>query len=316
MEFIGLSRRGLMTGLAVLGGLPGLARAAAASSPVVETAGGRVQGFLNASGVASYLGIPYGASTGGANRFMPPKPAASWAGVRETVAYGPSAPQVTTDGPQLPDAPAGPAMNEDCLVLNVWTPSPQRGSGRAVMVWLHGGGFSTGSGSGAATNGANLAAIGDVVVVSINHRLNAFGYSYLGRIGGADFADSGNVGQLDIIQALQWVRDNIEAFGGDPSRVTIFGNSGGGSKVETIMAMPSGKGLFHRAIAQSGNGYLMAEADLQDQAARALMTALGLARGDVRALQAVPQAALLKAYNDVSGAVRGPRLLPILIASA
>ena len=146
----------------------------------------------------------------------------------------------------------GPAEGEDCLVLNVFTPALGDGRKRPVMVWLHGGGFSTGSGSGRILDGTNLARTGDVVVVTINHRLNVFGFTYLGEALGSDFALSGGVGMLDIVAALQWVRDNIDRFGGDPNLVTIFGQSGGGRKVATLMSMPSAKGLFHRAIIESG----------------------------------------------------------------
>ena len=145
-------------------------------------------------------------------------------------------------------------QNEDCLFLNVWTPALGGGARRPVMVWLHGGGFAYGSGAWPIYDSANLAKKGDVVVVTVNHRLNVFGYLYLGQLGNDAYAPSGNAGMLDLVAALQWVRDNVEAFGGDPGNVTIMGESGGGAKVSTLLAMPAAKGLFHRAVIQSGPG--------------------------------------------------------------
>ena len=178
--------------------------------------------------------------TSSPNRFKPPADPTKWSGVRDALAYGPSAPQSDPSVPRVTSdiAVAGAGLgveSEDCLVINVFTPSLDASSKRPVMVWLHGGGFSTGSGSGATTEGTNLAHSGDVVVVSLNHRLNVLGFSYLGEQAGSDFALSGGVGMLDIVQALQGVRDNIAHFGGDTNRVTIFGQSGGGRKVATLM---------------------------------------------------------------------------------
>ena len=308
MNLVQVSRRKVLAGVAVLGATADLARAKG-SSPIVATECGGVRGFLTENGLAAFRGIPYGASTAGANRFLPPKPAVPWTGVREAVDFGPTAPQ---DPPDASDhLSVAIPQSEDCLVLNVWTAAPRRGAKKPVMVWLHGGGFSTGSASLPLYDGAHLAAIGDVVVVSVNHRLNAFGYTYLAGVGGADFNDSGNVGQLDIVQALHWVGRNIEAFGGDPSRVTIFGESGGGQKVVTLLAMPPADGLFHRAIAESGPGIRMARVEDQDRAARDLMSLLGL--NDVRALQAVPQADLHRAYVAIAHKYpsRGPGFITV-----
>ena len=217
-----------------------------AGDAIAETASGRVRGVA-AQGVNVFKGIPYGASTAGANRFMPPVQPTAWTGVRDALEYGPSAPQSLPG----PNAQRARAESEDCLVLNVFTPGLADNRKRPVMVWLHGGGFRSGSGSSRLYDGVSLARTYDVVVVSINHRLNSFGYTYLGDVS-ADFARSGAAGMLDIVAALQWVKTNIERFGGDPSVVTIFGQSGGGRKVATLMAMPAAAGLFHRAVIESG----------------------------------------------------------------
>src|SRR5579872_4664100 len=223
-------------------------------SPVVETATGKIRGS-SAGGIYAFKGIPYGASTGGTNRFRRPQPVIAWNGVRDTLAYHAKAPQSPaqvkrrTEMDNILGPVDGSPESEDCLTLNVWTPGPA--GKRPVMVWLHGGAFAYGSGNRAVTDGANLARRGDVVVVSVNHRLNILGHLELGRFG-ARYAHSGNAGVLDLVAALRWVRDNIAAFGGDPGRVTIFGESGGGGKVSVLLAMPAAQGLFHRAVIQSG----------------------------------------------------------------
>jgi para-nitrobenzyl esterase len=271
-----------------------------------ETAYGRLRG-VNSAGIKVFKGIPYGASTAGKNRFRPPVDPAKWTGVRDALEYGHSAPQ-SEPGTQraasdIAVAAAGlPPEAEDCLVLNVWTPAVADGKKRPVMFWCHGGGFVTGSGSSPVTDGTNLARRGDVVVVSINHRLNVLGFTYLEEFGGAEFAQSGDAGMLDIVQALKWVRQNIERFGGDPGNVTIFGQSGGGRKVATLLAMPSAKGLFHRAIIESGATISLVEREQSIRVASALMSQLGLAKTQVRELQNVPIDKVLKAYFE---AVRG-----------
>ena len=226
------------------------------AAPIVETVYGKVQGITD-DGVHVFKGIHYGASTGGKNRFMPPQPPKPWKGVKEATEYGPSCWQppeaVTRMG--FWGATGVEAMSEDCLVLNVWTKGLKDNRKRPVLVWIHGGGFRTESANHAPFyNGASLAKTHDVVVVSVNHRLGIFGYLHLGEILGEQYATSGNNGMLDLVEALKWVRDNIAEFGGDPGNVTIFGQSGGGAKVSTLMAMPAAKGLFHRAIVMGGPG--------------------------------------------------------------
>jgi para-nitrobenzyl esterase len=270
---------------------------------VADTAFGKVRG-VDADGIKIFRGVPYGASTAGKNRFMPPVDPAKWSGVLETREFGHSAPQSepgarrgTSD---IAVAAAGlPSEGEDCLVLNVWTPAVNDGKRRPVMFWCHGGGFSSGSGSSPGTDGTNLARRGDVVVVSINHRLNVLGFTYLAEFGGPDFAQSGDVGMLDIVHALKWVRQNIEHFGGDPNTVTIFGQSGGGRKVGTLLAMPSAKGLFHRAIIESGPTMTLVEQNQATKVASELLAKLGLNKSQVRELQNLPVEKIMSAYFAV-----------------
>jgi para-nitrobenzyl esterase len=271
---------------------------------IADTAFGKVRG-TDAGGIKTFKGIPYGANTAGKNRFMPPVDPAKWTGVRDALAFGPSAPQ-TEPGRQraasdIAVAAAGlPAESEDCLVLNVWTPGTNDGKRRPVMFWCHGGGFASGSGSSPGTDGTNLARRGDVVVVAINHRLNVLGFTYLAEFGGPDFAQSGDVGMLDIVHALKWVRQNIEQFGGDPNTVTIFGQSGGGRKVGTLLAMPSAKGFFHRAIIESGPTISLVEQNQATRVAAELLAKLGLDKSKVRELQNLPVERIMSAYFAVT----------------
>ena len=221
---------------------------------IVDTSAGKIRGLV-IDKVNAFKGIPYGASTAGDRRFLPPVKPEAWTGIKDTIEWGPEAPQVSphTEIPEVRATIPGTGMSEDCLRLNVWTNGFGRNDKRPVMVWLHGGGFTSGNGSYTMYDGANLARKRDVVTVTINHRLNSFGFLHLAEIGGAKFAQASNVGMLDAIAALQWVHDNIANFGGDPNNVTIFGQSGGAGKVSTLLAMPGAKGLFHRAIIQSGS---------------------------------------------------------------
>ncbi|MGN3974802.1 carboxylesterase/lipase family protein [Tsuneonella sp. SYSU-LHT278] len=297
-------------------------------TPIVETAQGKVQG-LKDEGVDAFLGLRYAAPPVGPLRFRAPQPAADWDGIWDATSLGaPCMQMYTPSGPNTSDTTrqfqsifptAGEAKidNEDCLFLNVWTPAADRGK-RPVMVWFHGGGYAYGSGGWPVYDGRNLAAKGDVVVVTVNHRLNAFGYAYLGDKDPA-FADSGNAGNLDLVASLEWVRDNIAAFGGDPDNVTIMGESGGGSKVSHLLATPAADGLFDKAIIQSGPGVTSGKKDEAARLAGDLMAKLGAAT--VADLQAVPAETLLEAARAVlpargfgGGANFGPIVDGVVVA--
>lgn len=287
---------------------------------VVETTSGKVRG-LSDRGLSIFKGIPYGATTAADARFLPPRKPVPWAGIRPALDYSPMAPQLPDREPPPAQKAAFTAMaavfhglwgahntqqSEDCLRLNVWTPGLGNGRPRPVMVWLHGGGFSTGGGDWGCTPGASLARENDVVVVSLNHRLSVFGFLYLGEVGGPGYAESGNVGMLDIVAALAWVRDNIGAFGGDPGNVTVFGQSGGGGKVITLMGMPAAKGLFHKAIVESGPYLRALSREAATRTTISLLVELGLSSSQVDRLQTLPAEALLAAMNRVLDPAASP----------
>src|ERR1700680_5051754 len=201
---------------------------------------------------------------------------------------------------------ANPIQSEDCLVLNVFTPAAKSGRKHPVMVWIHGGGYTYSSGTTLAADGTNLARTGDVTVVCLNHGLTVFGHLFLAELGGTKYADSGNEGMLDLVAALEWVRDNIARFGGDPANVTIFGQSGGGGKVSTLLAMPAAKGLFHRAVVESGSTLKQLSRDAATKNAAKVLAQLGLKSDAVDELQKLPVEKLLAAAN-VNGGIRlGP----------
>jgi len=283
----GLNRRAFLVNAAgaaafagVAGLVPGVGRTA--EYPVVSTRHGAVRGIIE-GGITVFRGVRYGADTG-PRRFMPPLPPQAWSEVLEAFEYGPASPQ---SGAQEP-------ASEDCLFLNVWTPAADPRASRPVMFYIHGGAYAHGSGSSPLYAGAELCRRGDVVVVTVNHRLNAFGYLYLQRFGDEKLADSGNVGQLDLILALRWVRDNIAAFGGDPGRVMVFGQSGGGAKIATMMAMPAAAGLFHRALTMSGQQVTASGPANATSRTRAYLDALGLTPTEVDALRTLPAERLLE----------------------
>lgn len=269
-----------------------------AKAATVTTQSGPVAGYID-DGVYIYKGIPYGK----AERFMPPTDPDPWKEVRPSRSYGPVAPHGERMGWR--DDNQAFTMHwddgypgEDCLRVNVWTSSIKGGSKLPVMVWLHGGGFSEGSSQEqAGYDGTNLARDHGVVVVSLNHRLNALGFLDLSAYG-AKYAKSGNVGMMDIVKALEWVHANISAFGGDPSNVTIFGQSGGGGKVSTVMAMPSAKGLYHKAIVQSGSIFNLMDPKYSRRIGAATVAKLGIAPSKVDEMASVPYEKLLAAYRE------------------
>ena len=267
---------------------------------VVQTATGKVAGYIE-QGIYTYKGIPYAK----AERFMAPQPVDSWEGVRSSRAYGPTAPQEARKGWASDELGFSFAWNdgfpgEDCLRANVWTPGINDGKKRPVMVWLHGGGYATGSGQELPSyDGASLARKGDVVVVTVNHRLNVLGFLDLSSFG-EKYAASGNAGLLDLVAALEWVRDNAAAFGGDASNVTIFGQSGGGGKVSTLLATPSAAGLFHRAIIQSGSMLTTMDRQWSSKIGEAVAAELG----GIDAVLAAPYEQLLAAGTKAIAKVR------------
>ena len=272
--------------------------------PVVETTAGRVRGYV-VNKVNAFRGIPYAATTAGPNRFMPPRKPQPWTRVRDVQEVPVRAPQL--NAPRVPEwfvldrcEPQG----EDCLSLNVWTTGVKDGQKRPVMVWLHGGGFTSGSAGFTVYDGANLARKHNVVVVGVNHRLNLFGFLYLGDLGGERYAE-GNAGMLDIVAALEWVRDNVETFGGDPANVTVFGQSGGASKVSTLFGMPAARGLFHRGIAMSGSQVRSIPREQATRTAEAVLARLNLRPGQVDELQRVPMRQLRDLLTEGGGVPNG-----------
>jgi para-nitrobenzyl esterase len=284
--------------------------AASDTTNIVETTSGKVRGYTR-NGIYTFKGIPYGATTAGEARFMPPSKSKPWTGVRSSMQFGYVAPQGPRGG-WANDEEAwmfsweDGIQNEDCLHVNVWTPGINDSKKRPVMVWIHGGGFVAGSGQELRSyDGESLCHRGDVVVVSLNHRLGPLGYLDLSQYG-SQYASSGNVGTLDIVLALEWVRDNIGNFGGDAGNVTIFGQSGGGGKVNTLMAMPSAKSLFHRAITQSGS---MLRAQNQEKSAKlaaTLLEQLGLSGSQIGELQKIPYTKLLEVALPIVAKSRPP----------
>lgn len=310
-EFLGIGAAAA-AGLVAHGGLAPLWAQDTRGLPMtaaVQTAAGRVRGVVR-FGVNQFWGVPYAASTADANRFMPPVKVTPWTGVRDCVQVGHRAPQ-DPDGPisEVFALDRQEPMGEDCLNLNVFTPGLGSGN-RPVMVWLHGGGFAGGSGNWLLYEGTNLARKEDVVVVAVTHRLNLFGFLHLSDLGGGErWANSSNVGMQDIVAALAWIKENIGAFGGNPSNVTTFGQSGGGSKVTTLMAMPSAKGLMHRAIAMSGAQVRGATRENGTRAAEQFLGRLGLKSNQLDRLQQFTWQQLQEAFYTeprIQGLAGGP----------
>jgi para-nitrobenzyl esterase len=263
--------------------------------PVVKTTFGDVSGSLNDT-VYAFKGIPYAK----AERFMPPQEPDNWSGIRECKNFGPVARQVV---PWYPDS----VQNEkELFSVNVWTQGINDGKKRPVLLWLHGGGFHVGASNDPMTYGEALAKKGDIVFVSVNHRLNILGFLDLSACG-EKYAQSANVGMLDIIKALEWTNKNIENFGGNPADVTIVGESGGGGKVGTLMCMPAAKGLFQKAIIQSGTLINTMTKEKSQALGLAVLENLGLTPADVEKLDTMDYRNLVKAGNDAIAKISGPR---------
>ncbi len=269
-----------------------------------NTESGKVSGYIE-NGIYIYKGIPYAQ----AERFMPPSKVIKWDGVRSSRSFGPTSPQSKRMGWYSDEQAFAFNWNdgyedEDCLRLNIWTPGINSNKKRPVMVWLHGGGYSTGSGHELPSyDGTNLAQKGDIVVVTLNHRLNVLGFLDLSAYG-EKYKESGNVGLLDIVAALEWVNKNISSFGGDPSNVTIFGQSGGGGKVSTLLATPSAEGLFHKAIIQSGAMLNTMEAKWSRRIGTEVVRELGLNSTDINKIQKIPYQQLLEAGEKAVAKVK------------
>ena len=273
------------------------------TATVVETTAGKIRGF-GRNGIYIFKGVPYGASTAGARRFMPPVKPDPWTGIRNALQYGRVCPfqdsaHFDTDGKNLANHDEDAFVlhrgafltvpGEDCLRVNLWTPEINSSRKRPVMVYMHGGGFTAGSGHDLLSyDGERLARNHDAVVVTHNHRLNVYGYLNLAHLAGDKYASAANVGMLDIVAVLEWVRNNVATFGGDPGNVTIFGQSGGGGKVLALMAMPAAKGLFHRAIVQSGPFLKSLSPEYSGRLAELVVAELGLSKSQLDELQAIP----------------------------
>lgn len=307
-----MDRRDLFKRSSIVAGGLVARRAIGASSPQMsivpqaQTKCGTVLGSV-LTGLFTFKGIPYGADTA-QRRFMAPVPPAPWTGVRESTSFGPRAPQPGVHGSLSPRhgyhlPPEQGPVGEDCLHLNVWTPGLRDGRKRPVMVYIHGGAYSSGSANNDLYDGTNLCRRGDVVVVTLNHRLNLFGFLYLADLA-SGFEDSGNAGMLDLVLALEWVRDNIEEFGGDPKRVMIFGQSGGGAKCATLMGMPAANDLFHRVVTMSGQQITASRRESATQRAKAVLKELDLAENQVEKLRSLPMEQLIQASR--AGGYFGP----------
>src|ERR1700712_4103256 len=267
----------------------------------VDTTYGRLRGAARAEHLG-FLGVPYAEPPVGELRFMPPLSPSPWSGVRDALKFGCVAPQDPLS--VFPFRAAAPE-SEDCLYLNVYTPAADNAR-RPVLFWIHGGGFNHGAGSQPSYDGGPLAERGNVVVVTINYRLGALGYLYLGKHGGDAWGAATNAGQLDQIAALQWVRDNIAAFGGDPTQVTIFGESAGGVAVCSLLAMPEARGLFCKAIAQSGTANRLPDTDSARELSTRFLHALEVPDADPAKLRAAPLEAILGAQRKLAGALWPP----------
>ena len=273
------------------------------NKPVAATKYGKVRGYID-NNIDVFKGIPYGDNTA-KRRFQPPVPPIPWSGIKDAAEFGPIAPQGPIGKSDFYPMPKeGTIMSEDCLYLNVWTPGLRDGKKRPVMVWFHGGGYNSWSCNIDLYDGVNLCRKGDVVVVTVNHRLNGFGFLYLAELGGKEFAESGNVGMLDLVFALKWVKENITEFGGDPDNVTIFGESGGGAKCATLMAMPAARGLFNKVITESGQQLTGRTREHATETARKILKALNITPDKIDEIKTVP----MEKLNEV---IQGNSFAPV-----
>ncbi len=301
------NRRSVVTGgVALMAGAlsPQCAFARPPRDPVVEIMQGKVRGKRAGNGVHVFKGMRYAASSAGPLRFMPPQPAPRWVGVQDAFEYGDQSPQ------SRGSLAAAQPMSDDCMRINVWTPG-LRGATRPVLLWFHGGGFEAGSGSSPLYDGARLARRGEVVVATVNHRLNVFGHCYLGGLLGEEFAHSGNVGYLDLVASMKWVKQNIAQFGGDPNNVMIYGQSGGGRKVSLCYAGKDAQGLFHKGVVQSGSHLKIQTVERANVLTERLLRELGVKTTDARSLQTLDVEALSSAQRKVIAA-SGARFSPVL----
>ena len=304
---IEISRRGFLAASASAGVAASAGHAIAAARPDVAASDGQDRGTSD-GGVFLFRGVPYGAPTGGENRFRAPQPPARWRGVRDATRFGSASPQHPDQA--FDNVPEARPPAEDCLMGNIWTPGLDAAAKRPGRVGFHGGGYAVGAGQERVNDGTNLARRQDVVLVTVNHRLNVFGYAYFGDLVAPGEA-AANPGQLDLVAALAWVRDNIAGFGGDPANVTIFGQSGGGGKVSAVMAMPSAGGLFHKAILESGFATSLPPRESAEQSAAKLFEAAGLARGDIAGLRRLSPKQMLDVFWKATDGVplRGSQLV-------
>jgi len=276
-----------------------------ATTAIVETSSGKIEGVFR-KGLYKFCGVPYAAPPVGGRRWLPPRSPEPWGGVRPAKEFAPNAPQVPMEIPFL--APPGKLpQNEDCLYLNIWTPGLD-GAKRPVMVWVHGGGFTTGAGSWVVYNGRNLSTRGDVVVVTINYRLGALGFLNLNEVTKGKIRATGNEGLLDQVFALEWVRDNISRFGGDPDNVTIFGESAGAMSVGMLLAMPKARGLFHRAILQSGAAHHVNSLERAEKVAAIFLDVLDIKPTEVNKLRSLTEQQILNAQAEVMTRAQDPKL--------
>jgi para-nitrobenzyl esterase len=288
----------------------------ATSEPIAETIYGRIRGLTSPEGIKLFRGVPYGGNTAGRNRFMPPTKPIPWTAVRDATAWGSKAPQVPGGGAEFTmilDRVNGMlgAPGEDCLVVNIWTPAVRDGRRRPVMFRIHGGGYTSNTGNNRIYAGHNSARRGDVVYVTVNHRLGCLGFLNLADLAGPDYALSGNVGMLDLVAALEWVRDNIENFGGDPQNVFIFGESGGGMKISTLLGMRAAKGLFQRAGIESGASLRTGSRDQSTKLAELFLKRLGLDKSRIAELHKLPVEMLLEGQQMASSTRLFPKDPPL-----